>query len=360
MGAFVQSSVNEAILSEQIKRHLEMAGAGKNEFYLTHLLSLAETAELHKRGDLATALTVAAAAMGLGDLDSIQKRITSLSANPTDANPLKSLMMTAGTRYEEMIKNKGKLGVPTGFEEFDADSGGLKAKQMTVLAGETNAGKSTVALNLVHAAVTSGHPTALFTLEMDRDEIVDFMISRNCGVNRNRFNTGYFNDEDLAKIAEATMRLCNAPLWIDDAPTLTCAEIRTRTMALKAERDIALVVVDYAQIVSPDDPREPREQQVAKVARALRALAKEASVPVFVLSQLNDEGKLRESRVLAHEAHNVLQVEADADDTTKLMLKVYKGRRIPKKNYQLAYAPEYCRVTNQVRPNETNPRWRQP
>lgn len=263
-----------------------------------------------------------------------------------DEKPFKRTLLGALPRYEEMIANRGKLGVPTGIADFDRDTGGLKDGQMTIIAAETNGGKSTLAVNIANTAASRGFGVALFTLEMDRDEICDLIVSINCEVNRNYFNTGDFTERDVQTMVAKSGRLAELPLWIDDSPTLTAAQIRQRVTQLKNEGRIRLVIVDYIQIVTPDDQREPREQQVAGIARALRVMAKEVKLPLIVLSQLNDDGKLRESRVVAHEAHNVLLIEPVAKNPTELWLKVCKGRRIQKRNYELYYEPQYCRMAS--------------
>jgi len=270
-----------------------------------------------------------------------------------EAHPFRQIILDSHERYNELIRNKGKLGVPTGIHAFDADSGGLKDGTMIVIAGETGMGKSTIAINFANTALKLGMGVALFSLEMAADEIADMLVSMNCDVNRNAFNTGYFADTDIERITAKTVELSQYPLYIDDAPMMNAKQIRHRVMQLKAEDKIRLVIVDYAQIVSPENQQEPREQQVAKIARELRALAKEARLPVVVLSQLNDEGKLRESRVLAHEAHIVGQVQPT--DTGGLQLRLYKGRRVPKKTYDLVFNAQYCRIEN-PKP-VTNPKW---
>lgn len=263
-----------------------------------------------------------------------------------DESPFRKVVFDSVCRYEELYENRGKLGVPTGFLDFDRDTGGLKEGQMTVVAAETNGGKSTFAINIVNNAINKGFGVALFTLEMDRDEITDLIVSMNCLIDRNCFNTGYFSDRDIEKMTLDAPKLAKLPLWIFDDATITAEQVQKRVTQLKAEKKISLVVIDYIQLLSPSDPREPREQQVAGIARAIRVSAKESKLPFIILSQLNDEGKLRESRVVAHEAHNVILLETDHDTMT---VKVVKGRRIMKKNYQLNYQAQYCRVSSPSR-----------
>lgn len=278
--------------------------------------------------------------------ESLQLFEDSLAAPIVDERPFRRVFLNAIPRYEEMIANRGKLGIPTGIADFDKDTGGLKNGHMTIIAAETNGGKSTLAVNIVNTAASRGHGVALFTLEMDRDEICDLIISMNCSVDRNCFNTGEFKDEDIQKMVNAGGMLSRLPLWIEDDPTLTAAQIEQRVIQLKKEGGIELVVIDYAQIISPDDPRAPREQQVASIVRALRSMAKKVKLPLVVLSQLNDDGKLRESRVIAHEAHNVIVLETDPRDLTLMTMKVCKGRRIAKRNYDLKYEPAFCRIAS--------------
>lgn len=258
--------------------------------------------------------------------------------------PMANVCLSAMDRYQELHANVGKLGIPTGIREFDNHNGGLKGGQMVVVAGATGGGKSTFALNLMNHALLCGHGVALVTLEMDREEIVDMLYAMNGLVNRNVFNTGQFVNEDINRMTTATHRISNYPLWIFDDARLNMSQIGDQICAIRDR--IGLVIVDYVQIIAPADAREPREQQVAGIARELRILAKQTKLPMVVLSQLNDEGKLRESRVVAHEAHAVIQVECNEDDTI-MEVRVVKGRKIRREKFTMNYRPEYCKIENQ-------------
>ena len=274
------------------------------------------------------------------DLDALESQ---LKIPIAEEKPLRDLMVNSLERFSELYNNRGKLGVQVGFRDFDFDTGGFKPGQMTVIAAGTNQGKSTVALNIVNGALHNGHGVALFTLEMDREEIADLLVSNNCRVNRNCFNTGFFEPVDMLRIQDKLLKIGSLPLWIYDEASMTVDDIRARVELLKSEKKISLVVIDYVQIVTHPDARTPREQQVAEIARGIRILAKETKLPFVILSQLNDEGKLRESRVVAHEAHNVVILEPN-NEQTLMVMKVVKGRRIMKKDYTLQYEPEFARV----------------
>lgn len=260
--------------------------------------------------------------------------------------PLLRMKKESLGRYEEIWSNRGKLGVPTGIEAFDKESGGLKKKNMIVIAAETGGGKSTVALNFIRAALNANHGVALFSLEMDRDEIFDALVSMEASINRNVFNNGFFSDDDFKKINFALDRIGNYPLWIEDAPIQTPEDIRRKVLQLSAENKIGLVVVDYIQIVTTSEFKDNREQQIAGISRSLRSLAKEANVPIIVLSQINEDGKLRESRAISHDAHIVMLVQ-DLEKTSA-QIQVKKGRHIRKGNYDLLTNLQYHRISSRI------------
>ncbi len=260
-----------------------------------------------------------------------------------EEKPMKALYKSSMERYEELRASQGHTGIFTGLTSFDRDTGGLKRGQVTVISAQTNGGKTSIAINFINAALHEGHGVALFTLEMDRDEIIDILMAINCQVNRNNFNTGKFSDQEISSMTSKCKWFGELRLWIEDAPTLTAAAIRNRTLQLVREKQIGLAVVDYIQFVFPENSNEPREQQIAAVSRALRALAKEARIPILVLSQLNDDGKLRESRVIGHDAHNVVQIE-NIDKSP--VFRVVKGRSIPKGPHEFVFKPEFCLVEN--------------
>jgi replicative DNA helicase len=139
----------------------------------------------------------------------------------------------------------------------------------------------------------------------------------------------------------------NLPLWIDDDPANTIDKIRRRVLALKADGRIGLVVIDYAQLAAQEQRGSSREQDVAAVALGIRLLARESMLPVVVLSQLNDDGKIRESRKLTHEAVTVLKLERENNDLTSRFatLFVAKGRKIPASPIALEFDAAFCRIS---------------
>lgn len=267
----------------------------------------------------------------------------SLCLPAIEDKPFRRVIEDAIPRYEWLRANQGKLGVRIGFPTLDSVMGGWKPATMTVITAETGHGKSTIALNMINAAVKSGVGVVLFTLEMTRDDICDMLFSINAKVDRNLFNTGAFEDQDVEAMAKQALWLKSIPLWLEDSASITIESIRKHVLALKADNRIGLVVVDYAQLVDPSDSRDSREQQVAKIARGLRCLSKDAMLPIIVLSQLNDEGKVRESRVLGHEAANIMRLELKKE-SGKMTLFIDKGRKIPSHPIHLYFDATHCLI----------------
>ena len=150
----------------------------------------------------------------------------------------------------------------------------------------------------------------------------------------------------MERIVSEAHPLRSAPFWTYDESVMNVAQMRARVLQLKRDGRIDLAIVDYAQIVLPKNGQTPREQQVAEIARDIRALAKDVRIPIIVLSQLNDEGRLRESRVISHEAHSVI-VLVNKEAENKVIFDVRKGRRIRKKEYPLYYDPTTCRFASE-------------
>ncbi len=278
----------------------------------------------------------------------------SLTLPALEDRPFRRIAHEAMERYQWLSENRGRTGIFTGFGEFDRDSGGLKAGQMTVIAAETNGGKSTVSINIAANALRAGKAVALFSLEMSTEEVTDIVFSMTARVHRSAFNTGDFHPDDMDSLVNKLPEVSALRFWLFDEAGMNVGQIRSRILSLKREFDLDLAIIDYAQIVCPDDSRLVREQQIAGISRAIHAMAKDAKVATIVLSQLNDEGKLRESRVLSHEAHNVVLLE-NHEGEGYILFRVVKGRSIPKREYRLEYDTRYARVRMGPEPEPESP-----
>lgn len=284
----------------------------------------------------------------------LDKTAEILKHPPPPKTPMMEAALAAGDRYDELMSNKGKSGLMTGFEAFDRMSGGLKRKRVYVVAAESKCGKSSFAFNILnHVSVRNELPAALFSMEMDRDEITDILVALNGSVDRNVFNTGNFYSGDVERAMCALKKIGAAPLYIFDSPTQTTESIRADCSRLISSGvDLQLVVADYLQLCDPgpDFRNLPREQQVATMAKDFRAICKDLNVPVILISQINDDGKLRESRAVGHAAHAIMILEemdpSDHGVERELKLKIERARSMPRGDYPILFEVLYSRMSD--------------
>lgn len=274
------------------------------------------------------------------DFQKLEKQITptKLSCVPWDLAVRDSLR-----RYEDLYKNGAKAGVFTGYSEFDTDTGGLRKGAMTVVCAETGGCKSTFAANIMnYVAIKRKKPVAVFSFEMLQEEFVDISFAINATVNRNAFNTGRFNDGEFVRMTHSVPDISQSPLYVFDQEARV-EDVEEACHQLHAGTPLELVIVDYLQIVTASGGfGGNREQQVAHIARRLSSLANTLRCPVLALSQLNEDGQVRESRAIAHAARLILKLERDDDD---MILKITKGSRVLKKDYKLKFDVNHCHIT---------------
>lgn len=220
-------------------------------------------------------------------------------------------------RLEELWANKGKLtGVPTGFRELDKITSGLQANEMVLVAGRPAMGKSAYALNIVeHACIKNGVPTAIFTLEMGKDQITNRLISEYAMIEGSKMKDGSFSEEDFAKMMKASSIIRKAPLFIDDTPGISVAELRAKCRRLKLEHNIGLVVIDYLQLMEASSSKNhSRQEEVSEISRNIKAIARELKAPVIALSQLSRQCEQRpDKRPMLSDLRESGSIEQDAD-----------------------------------------------
>lgn len=244
-----------------------------------------------------------------------QRRTTTTLLGARDA--MKQLLREIEQRYDE--KDMPKLrGVPTGFWIYDSTQGGLRAKQLIVLAARPRVGKSAMAGNIVEYAARKLIPCLIFSLEMGGLEVYERMLSSN-GIEGDALRTGKLTLDDFKKLSTTASDLASPErIWIDDVGEITITELRSRARRWRARQGagaLALVVVDYLQLVKSGRKGDvPREQEVAEVSRGLKALAKELACPVLALAQLNREvDKRANKRPTIADLRESGQIEQDAD-----------------------------------------------
>jgi replicative DNA helicase len=207
-------------------------------------------------------------------------------------------------------------GVPTGYHDFDDKTSGLQPSDLIIIAGRPSMGKTTFAMNIAeHVAIKSRSPVLIFSMEMPGEAIVMRLLSSLCRIDQLRIRTGKLADEDWPRISSTVSMLSDAPLYIDDTPSLSPAEMRARARRLAKEHgQLGLIVVDYLQLMQVPGYNENRTAEISEISRSLKGLAKELKVPVVALSQLNRGLEQRaDKRPVMSDLRESGAIEQDAD-----------------------------------------------
>src|ERR1041384_848722 len=203
-------------------------------------------------------------------------------------------------QIDDLYNNPDKpRGLPAGFIDFDAKTGGLRPGDLLIIAGRPSMGKSTLAINMAeHAALKDGvrASVAIYSLEMPAEQILTRMLSSVGSVHLGNICSGKLSEDDWPRITGATKQLQDAKIFIDDTPALTPTELRARSRRIKREHGLDLIVVDYLQLMTVSGTKENRATEISEISRGLKALAKELDVPVIALSQLNRSVEQREGK----------------------------------------------------------------
>ena len=232
---------------------------------------------------------------------------------------LRSILPGAIDRLDFLFNSDSDVtGVATGYSELDKMTAGLQAGDLIIVAGRPSMGKTSFALNIAeHAAIKSKVPTAVFSMEMSAEQLSFRMISSLGSISQSKLRTGRFADEDWPSINSAVTLMSEAPIFIDDTPALSPTEVRARARRLKREHGLGLIVLDYLQLMQISGSSENRATEISEISRSLKALAKELSVPLIALSQLNRSVEQRPNKKpVMSDLRESGAIEQDADVIT--------------------------------------------
>lgn len=253
-------------------------------------------------------------------LDEAEKTLfnVSQSHHHDQFTAIKDILAASFERIDELHKEKGQLrGVRTGFTDLDELLSGLQPSDLIILAARPSMGKTSFAMSIAeHVTVTEKTSVGVFSLEQSRDQLVDRMLSSVAGVDGWKLRTGNLNDDDFPKIGYAMGVLSEAPLYIDDTPSLNVMELRAKARRLQMEHGLGLIIIDYLQLIAgrsrSTDPN--RVQEVSEISRGLKGLARELNVPVIALSQLNRAVETRPDKMpMLSDLRDSGSIEQDAD-----------------------------------------------
>ncbi|MCA8938223.1 MAG: replicative DNA helicase, partial [Planctomycetes bacterium] len=247
----------------------------------------------------------------------------------SDTHTIQSVLVEVQQQIETFRRMRSEhdalAGLPSGYTDLDKITTGFKGGELIVLAARPGHGKTALALNIAeHIAISAdrrehkksgGGGCAVFSLEMRASELVSRMLCSLAGVSLRDVRNGNLSQGDENNLRDATERLAQSPLFIDDSFTISMAEIRAKCRRLKERYDIECVMVDYIQLISGDSGVD-RHELIGRYSRGLKALARELNVPVFALSQLNRQIEQRrgvQQRPMLSDLRESGSIEQDAD-----------------------------------------------
>lgn len=250
-------------------------------------------------------------------IEAAEKRLFDVTKKRVSSNfrPMKDLLKTSFEQIEVLAERKEHVtGVPTGFPDLDKILAGLHKGDLIILAARPSVGKTALALNIAVEAARKNYPVAIFSLEMSSEQLVQRLLCAEARVDSHRLRTGYLNDSDWPALVDAAGRLGEMPLWVDDTASASIVEVRAKARRLFRDKQEGLIVVDYLQLMQPQNRRsENRQQDVADISRGLKILAKELNVPVLALSQLSRAVEQRRGRPVLSDLRESGAIEQDAD-----------------------------------------------
>jgi len=247
---------------------------------------------------------------------------------------LKQILPEAVDRIDVLHQSDGDItGIPSGYTKFDELTAGLQPGDLIIVAGRPSMGKTALAVNIAeNAAIGTKVPTAIFSMEMPSQQLAFRMISSLGRVDQSHLRTGRFPDEDWSRINTAVQLMSDAPLFIDDTPGLSPTEIRARARRLQREHGLGLIVVDYLQLMQVPGNKENRATEISEISRNLKSLAKELSLPIIALSQLNRSVEQRtDKRPVMSDLRESGAIEQDADMIVFIYREEVYNKETPRK-----------------------------
>ncbi|MDP1707515.1 MAG: replicative DNA helicase [Gammaproteobacteria bacterium] len=302
-------------------------------------------------------------------LDDAEQRVFQIAEQSTRGRrnfvPMKELMGLVMDRIDLLAQQDNPIiGISSGFNELDKMTAGLQPSDLIIVAGRPSMGKTSFAMNIAeHAAIKYAVPSVIFSMEMSAEQLALRMLSSLSRLDHNKVRTGKLEDDDWPRLSSTVGILGEAPLYIDDTPSLTPMDLRARARRLKRERGLGLIVVDYLQLMQVPGTKETRANEISEISRSLKALAKELNVPVIALSQLNRNlesrtdkrpvmSDLRESGGIEQDADLIMMIYRDevynetSPDKGTAEINIVKQRNGPIGGLRLTFLGQYTRFEN--------------
>jgi replicative DNA helicase len=251
-------------------------------------------------------------------IDDAERRIFQISDKRIGSSfySMKEIVKSSFKTIENLYERQEHVtGVPTGFKDIDDLTSGFQTSDLIIVAGRPSMGKTALCLNIAqNAAGNHKKSVAIFSLEMAKEQLVTRMLCSEARIDAHRLRSGYLGATDWPKLTRAAGQLSDSSIFIDDSPAISAMEMRAKSRRIKAEKGLDLIIIDYMQLMRGKSRSESREQEISEISRSLKALAKELSVPVVALSQLNRAVENRQDkRPMLADLRESGAIEQDAD-----------------------------------------------
>ena len=301
-------------------------------------------------------------------LEDTEKRVFELvqKRNTGEFVPIRQIVMNAMDKIERASKSSGNVtGIATGFIDLDYKTAGMQPSDLILLAARPSMGKTAFVLNIAqYVAFKLDLTTAIFSLEMSKEQLVNRLFSLESRVDSQHLRTGNLSDAEWEKLIESAGVIGKSNLIIDDTPGISISELRSKCRKYKLEHDLKLIIIDYLQLMSGSGRgTDSRQQEISDISRSLKALARELGVPVVALSQLSRAveqrpdhrpmlSDLRESGAIEQDADVVMFIYRDEyynKDTEKKGIAeiiIAKQRNGPIGTVELVWLPDYTKFAN--------------
>ena len=285
--------------------------------------------------------------------------------NTAEYIPIRQVVLNVLERIEKASQNKGNVtGLPTGFTDLDYKTSGFQNSDLILIAARPSMGKTAFALNIAgYMAFRKNLPVAVFSLEMSNEQLVNRLLAMESHVDAQMLRNGNLDEHDWTNLSEGATIIGNSNLIIDDTPGITITEMRSKCRKYKLEHNIAIIMVDYLQLMQSSRSAESRQQEISEISRSLKGLARELQVPVVALSQLSRAveqrpdhrpmlSDLRESGAIEQDADVVMFLyrddyynkDSDKKDIAEVI--IAKQRNGPIGTVELAWLPQYTKFAN--------------
>jgi replicative DNA helicase len=251
-------------------------------------------------------------------LDEAERSILEISQGTSKKSivPMRELCRRATQQLEKAVANRSPItGLATGFRQLDFITAGLQPGDLVIVAARPSMGKTAFTLNIAgHAATRLQKPVMFFSLEMGADQLVQRLIGAEARVDLSNLRRGFVQNADWARLAEATGRLSEAPLFIDETPSISVTEMRNKCRRQLHETGLSMVMVDYLQLMQGPPGYDNKATEVGEISKGLKTIARELGVPVVALSQLNRSVESRtDKRPMMSDLRESGAIEQDAD-----------------------------------------------